>query len=311
MNLLHMRYAVEVARQGSLSRAAEILRTAQPNISRALKELETDIGVTLFNRSKRGMVLTDEGADFIAYARDILTRLDEMESLYKKGLHPKRRFRLLAPDAPYIAEAMAGLAEEMGGEPYEISYCAAPMRDMLRAVEEGDSRLCIIRYSADHDDMVKTALTEKGLTYELVAEFSLGVLIADGHPLADASSISLQSLAAYVELVNADALDSVARGRNVDATVSGDEAAESARRIKVCGRAACMEALVAQPNAYMWSAPLSDELLMRHGLIWRHPDDEGRVYKDVLIYREGHRLTREELQFITFLVSARRRHMPH
>ena len=64
MNILHMRYAVEVARLGSLSKAAETLMTAQPNISRSIKELEGDLGITIFSRSAKGMVPTAEGEDF-------------------------------------------------------------------------------------------------------------------------------------------------------------------------------------------------------------------------------------------------------
>ena len=79
MNILHLKYAVEVARLGSLSKASETLLTAQPNISRAIKDLEADLGFSLFLRSKSGMTLTPEGEDFIGYARDILLRLDQVE----------------------------------------------------------------------------------------------------------------------------------------------------------------------------------------------------------------------------------------
>ena len=55
MNILHMKYAVEVARAGSINKAAETLIIAQPNLSRAIKELESDLGITIFDRSAKGM----------------------------------------------------------------------------------------------------------------------------------------------------------------------------------------------------------------------------------------------------------------
>ena len=75
MNILHMKYAVEVARLGSLNKAAEALMIAQPNISRSIKELEADLGITIFQRSAKGMVLTPDGEEFMDYARDILHRI--------------------------------------------------------------------------------------------------------------------------------------------------------------------------------------------------------------------------------------------
>ena len=69
-----MKYAVEVARLGSLSKAAETLIIAQPNISRSIKDLEADLGITIFNRSAKGMVLTPEGEEFINYAQIFLNR---------------------------------------------------------------------------------------------------------------------------------------------------------------------------------------------------------------------------------------------
>ena len=71
MNILHMKYAVEVARLGSLNKAAETLMIAQPNISRSIKELEADLGITIFQRSAKGMVLTPDGEEFMDYAREI------------------------------------------------------------------------------------------------------------------------------------------------------------------------------------------------------------------------------------------------
>ena len=82
MNILHIKYAVEVARLGSLNKAAETLLIAQPNISRSIKELEGDLGITIFNRSAKGMVLTPEGEEFIGFAKNILKQIDDVEKLY-------------------------------------------------------------------------------------------------------------------------------------------------------------------------------------------------------------------------------------
>ena len=75
MNILHVKYAVEVAKAGSLNKAAQTLLIAQPNLSRSIKELESELGLTIFDRSSKGMVLTPEGEEFIGYAQNILQQI--------------------------------------------------------------------------------------------------------------------------------------------------------------------------------------------------------------------------------------------
>lgn len=107
MNILHVKYAVEVARLGSLNKAAETLMIAQPNISRSIKELEADLGITIFQRSAKGMVLTPDGEEFMDYARDILHRIDKIEQSYRDGSHKKRKFSISVPRARFAGERTA------------------------------------------------------------------------------------------------------------------------------------------------------------------------------------------------------------
>ena len=112
MNILHMKYAVEVAKVGSLNKAAESLYVALPNISRSIKELEADLGITVFDRTAKGMVLTPEGEEFISYAKDILKQIDQVENMYKSGQVKKQKFSVSVPRASYISDAFT-----------EFSYC--------------------------------------------------------------------------------------------------------------------------------------------------------------------------------------------
>lgn len=82
MNLLHMKYAVEIAEAGSINKAAERLYVGQPNLSRAVKELESSLGVSIFDRSSKGMFLTPDGEVFIRSAKNILKQVDEVEGMF-------------------------------------------------------------------------------------------------------------------------------------------------------------------------------------------------------------------------------------
>ena len=107
MNILHMKYAVEVAKAGSLNKAAQTLLIAQPNLSRSIKELESNLGITIFDRSAKGMMLTPEGQEFVGYAQSILRQIDQVENMYKDTSAPKQRFSISVPRASYISEAFA------------------------------------------------------------------------------------------------------------------------------------------------------------------------------------------------------------
>ena len=91
-----MKYAVEVAKSGSLNKASDILLIAQPNLSRSIKELEADLGIVIFERTTRGMTLTPEGEEFINYAKGILSQIEQVERYYKENSAKIQKFSVLA-----------------------------------------------------------------------------------------------------------------------------------------------------------------------------------------------------------------------
>lgn len=81
MNLLHLKYAVVIAETNSMTKAADLLFTAQPNLSRAIKELESTLGITVFRRTSKGIFPTPQGEEFLGYARKILAQVDAVEAM--------------------------------------------------------------------------------------------------------------------------------------------------------------------------------------------------------------------------------------
>ena len=96
MNIQHLRYAIEVAKTGSITQAAENLFMGQPNLSKAIRELETSLNIRLFRRSSRGVIPTPEGEEFLQYARSIIAQVDKVESLYRPDRSSQVRFNLQA-----------------------------------------------------------------------------------------------------------------------------------------------------------------------------------------------------------------------
>ena len=292
-----MKYAVEVAKLGSLNKAAGTLLIAQPNISRSIKELEADLGITIFNRTSKGMELTPDGEEFILHAKEILKEIDKMESLYKQGPSKKQKFSISAPSDCYIAEAFAEFSAYAAKEPAELIYREDDSRGTIRSIISEECRLGIIRYADIHDRYFKDLLEEKGLTYEVVAEFSPLILTSVDSPLSRKETVGTADL---------ESLTEIAQVTRSDTKLSDSE--QSERRILVPDRATLLEVLSENPETYARTSPASDKTLKRHGLTVRICSDGKRVYKDLLIYKDGYRLSRMDKLFITALCNSKRRH---
>lgn len=306
MNILHMKYAVEVARLGSLNKAAETLLIAQPNISRSIKELEADLGITIFNRSAKGMVLTPEGEEFISYAQSILRQIDEVEMLYKQGSPKKQKFSISVPRACYISDAFAKFSKSISEDPAEIFYKETNSQRTIQNVLNNDYKLGIIRYAENYDKFFKSMLEEKGLAYEMIAEFSYVLIMNRENPLALKSEISFDDLPPYIEIAHADPyVPSLPLS-----VVKKDELPDNIdRRIFIFERASQFDLLSENPDTFMWVSPASQKVLDRYGLVQKKCVDNKKIYKDILIYREGYKQSNLDRQFITELCESRRKYL--
>ena len=204
MNLLHMKHALEVAKAGSLSKASEVLLIAAPNISRSIKELEADLGITIFDRTQNGMKLTPEGEEFLEFAKSILGQIDQVENYYKKG-HPKKQtFSISVPRASYICEAFAEFSKSLSKDAAEIFYKETNSQRTINNMLNHDYKLGIVRYAENYDMYFKTMLEEKGFTYELITEFTYKIIMSKNSPLAKLDTISFDDLVDYIEIAHAD-----------------------------------------------------------------------------------------------------------
>jgi hypothetical protein len=161
MNLLHLKYVISIAENGSINKAAEELHVAQPNLSRVVREMEADLGIRFFHRSSKGMMLTPDGELFVNQARKILEQIDEMESLYKEKKTGKQRFSISVPRASYISDAFAAFSKMLGKEKMEIFYQETNALQAVKNILEVGYNLGIIRYAAGYDKYFKQMMASK------------------------------------------------------------------------------------------------------------------------------------------------------
>lgn len=306
MNILHVRYAVEVAKAGSLSKAAEVLLVAQPNISRSIKELEADLGITIFERTTKGMTLTMEGEEFMDYAKSILLQIDQMEKMYKNGVGKKQKFAISVPRACYIAEAFVQFSKQLSDAPAEIFYKETNSQRVITNMLQHGYKLGIIRYAENYDKLFKAMLEEKELHYEMVTEFTYRLLMSKDSPLAKKEQITFDDLKDLMEVAHADPyVPSLTLAKVVKEELPDN----IQRRIFIFERASQFDLLSENPDTFMWVSPTPQKLLDRYGLVERECIENKKVYKDILIYKEGYRLSKLDNVFITELCNAKRRYI--
>lgn len=296
MNILHMRYAVEVAKEGSINKASDRLLVAQPNLSRSIKELEADLGITIFDRSSRGMFLTPEGEQFINHAKSILSRIDEVEQIYKGGKTRKQRFSVSVPRSSYICDAFVRFCNTLAPESAVISYQETNSGQVIQNVLSSDSKLGVVRYAEQYDSYFKASFSEKGLACQPIREFRHVLLMRADSPLAAKEMVGFADLEACVEIIYADAYVPSLR-----LTKYEEPTEEHGRHVYVVERASQLELLAQNPEAFAWVSPSPQNLLERYGLVEREFPEIRHFSRDVLIYHKDYRLTDLDKRFIAEL----------
>lgn len=304
MNILHMKYAVEVAKSGSLNKAAESLAMNQPNLSRAIKELENSLGVTLFTRSTKGMVLTPDGETFLRYAKVILKQVDEVENMFRNSSSHKKTFSISVPRASYISNALSSFSLALRNEEnVKIFYEETNTQRIIKNILEADYNLGILRYAESFNEFYTNLFKEKGLRNELVTEFKYILLMNKENPLAKKDFITFADLRDYIEIAHADPFVPSLPF----ASVRKEELPDNInRRIFVFERASQFDLLSTNPDTFMWVTPSPKSTLDRFGLVEKKNTENNRVYRDVIIYKKDYVLSDLDKLFISELCRAKR-----
>jgi DNA-binding transcriptional LysR family regulator len=250
------------------------------------------------------MELTPEGAEFMGFAQSILKQIDEVEQHYKNGAEKKQRFSVSAPRACYISDAFANFSKSLSNAPAELFYKETNSQLTVNNVLNKDYKLGIIRYAANYDKYFKEMLAEKDLCAEFIAEFSYKLIMSKDNPLAAKERITFDDLAPYIEVAHADPF---VPSLPLSKAVKEELPDNIERRILIFERASQFDLLSENTNTFMWVSPAPEKVLERYGLVQKPCADNKKVYKDVLIYRKGYKLSALDRQFITELCESKRK----
>ncbi len=286
---MHLKYAVEVAKTGSITQAAENLFMGQPNLSKSIRELEDNLGITIFKRTSKGIVSTEKGEEFLVYAKRILAQIDELESIYHNEGESKQTFSISIPRGSYMAHGFANFIKKLDdNKEIEIHYKETNSVEAISNILQSNFNLAIIRYRDVFEQYFSGLLKEKDLKSELVWQFRYIAVMSKDHPLAKKPVLTCADFADSIEILHSDnAVPSLPtleakRMENIE---------NSNKKIYVFERGSQFEILSNIENSFMWVSPIPQKMLDRYGLVQRKVSDADYNYKDVLVYMRSYRMT--------------------
>jgi DNA-binding transcriptional LysR family regulator len=303
MNTLFFKYAIEIERTRSITKAAENLYMAQPNLSKAVKEMEDTIGFAIFERSSRGVIPTPKGVRFLDYARKILEEMEQINKLSDAENPDRQDFSISIPRGSYIAEGFTRFAAELDLEKeININFQETNSIRTIENVIDNKFNLGIIRYQTMYENYYLDYLADKHLGHDQIWEFEYLALMSKDHPLAANEEVQFPKLKYYVEIAHGDTV--VPYLNAAEMRYPSPEAIPK-RRIYLYDRFNQFDLLTNLPAAYMWVSPIPDKLLKRYCLVQRRCAFLNNCYRDVLIYRRGYGFTALDRKFIDRISESR------
>lgn len=197
MTITQLRYAIMVARSGSMNEAARALFISQPSLSNAMKDLEEETGIIIFNRNNRGIVLTPEGKEFIGYAKQVVEQYELMENKYITKKDTKKKFSVSMQHYTFAVSAFVELVKRYGMDEYEFAVHETKTFDVIRRVRDFQSEIGILYLNSFNEKALNKLFVEYGLEFHEIVQCRIYVYLWKGHPLANQEEITLEELQNY------------------------------------------------------------------------------------------------------------------
>lgn len=297
MNLSNLKYAVEVEKTGSITKAAQNFYMNQPHLSKIIRELERELGCPIFDRTSRGMVPTKKGEEFLRYARAILVQEEQLEALCQRNGPRSLSISLVAPRTFYCSYAFSGfLNSRRDLQGLKAQYMETNSREVIRQVAGKAFDLGILRCQSIYAPYYQKLLHDENLNSELLWEFPCSILISADHPLAKRANLTYLDLQGFPQIIQGDM-----QPASFSFDTPDQPGTASPKTIAVYDRASQTDLLLSLPGAYLWDAPVPYRCLAERNLLQKTCSYPGNQYQDFLIYRSGRSLPPNELELVQWL----------
>lgn len=197
MTLQQLNYVITISECGSLNKATEILYVAQPSLTGAVKELEKELGITIFNRSGRGVTLTNDGTEFLLYARQVYAQYKELLEKYGKAGNLKKKFGVSTQHYSFAVKAFVEMVKTFDTSKYEFAIRETKTKEVIDDVSTMRSEIGILYLSDFNRKALLKILSSQQLEFHSIIHCKPYVYLWKGHPLAKQKSITLPELQQY------------------------------------------------------------------------------------------------------------------
>lgn len=197
MTLQQLQYVIAIVEHGSISETAKQLYVAQPTLSSAVRTLEDEFGITIFHRSARGIALTEEGREFLAYARQVVEQADLLHQHYGATRQKKQRCAISTQHYAFAVDAFVQLIQQLSLDAYEFTLRETRTYEILEDVRRFDSEIGILYLSRFNEKILRAMLEESHLIFHPLAVAKPHVFLRADHPLAHCTSVTTQTLEPY------------------------------------------------------------------------------------------------------------------
>ncbi|KWX81144.1 LysR family transcriptional regulator [Paenibacillus riograndensis] len=197
MTLQQLRYAIEIANSGSMNEAAKRLFVSQPSLSNAIKELENELGITIFERNNRGISISAEGVEFLGYARQIIEQTEFMENRYTGKKRSPIYFSVSTQHYPFAVDAFVKLMKENKVTEYNFSLRETQTYEIIEDVRTLRSDLGILYINEGNYKVMNKLFSDGNLKFTPLFNTNPHVYVRTGHMLAGKELITLEDILPY------------------------------------------------------------------------------------------------------------------
>lgn len=255
ITLQQLRYFIEVASEGSISAAADLLYVSQPTMSAAMKDLEARIRRPLFTRSARGVVLTVDGVEFLGYARQVVEQVSLLEQRYVGRQASRRLLGVSAQHYSFAVEAFVRMVEGADADQYEFSLRETRTWDIIEDVRTLRSELGILYRNDFNRQVLGKLMRDAGVVFTPLFVAQPHVFVARRNPLASQERATLDDLAELPRLTfDQGANNSFYLAEEILSTMS------SKREIRVSDRATIFNLMIGLGGYTISTGLISDDL---------------------------------------------------
>jgi DNA-binding transcriptional LysR family regulator len=197
MTLQQLKYVIEVARSRSISNAAQNLFISQPSLSNAIKELEKEMGIMIFSRTNKGIMITPEGSEFLGYARQVVEQAALLENRYADTPSPQQHFAVSAQHYAFAVSAFVRLLKEYDREEYEFTLRETRTYEIIDDVRNLRSEIGVLYLNEFNKKVISKFLREGNLEFHELFEAKPHIFISSKNPLAKREYVTLSDLDPY------------------------------------------------------------------------------------------------------------------